>query len=73
LPVLLLALLLPILTAIVASAVWTIYLVLFVLGILFYVKNSSIKLTLEERRVLIGFGIVFLIYFLGMINSGLSI
>jgi hypothetical protein len=43
--------------------------VLFVLGILFYVKNSSIKLTLEERRVLIGFAIVFLIYFLGMINS----
>jgi hypothetical protein len=36
---------------------------------LFYVKNSSIKLTLEERRVLIGFAIVFLIYFLGMINS----
>ncbi len=69
LPVLLLVLLLPILMAIVASAVSTIYLVLFVLGILFYVKNSSVKLTLEERRVLIGFAIVFLIYFLGMINS----
>lgn len=66
--VLTLVFLFPILMAIVGSAVSTIYLLLFILGVI-YIQRLAPILSAQEKTVLIGFTAVFFIYLLGMVNS----
>ena len=66
--VLTLVFLFPILMALVSSAVSTIYLLLFILGVT-YIQKLTPTLSTQEKTVLIGFAAVFFIYLLGMVNS----
>jgi hypothetical protein len=54
--------------ALVSSAVSTIYLLLFILGVT-YIQKLTPTLSTQEKTVLIGFVAVFFIYLLGMVNS----
>lgn len=65
---LILVFLFPILMATVGSAVSTTYLLLLILGSI-HIKKFTANLSPQEKTVLIGFVIVFLIYLLGMVNS----
>ena len=59
----------PILMATMQSSVSTIYLLLLILGSVAYRKRLTPQLSTQEKTIFIGFAVVFLIYFLGMLNS----
>ncbi len=67
--VIILVFLFPIMMGIVVSSVSSIYLLLLIIGTIFYKNIAKRHLNKQEKTVLFGFIAVFAIYLLGMLNS----